>query len=198
MWHSTGRKGETLGPWETKDHSLRKPLTLHCNSWCAHRTKDCTLANTKAGQACLWFQRQRSRCTTTRGGRQGASTVLTPETASAIKLWGFYEKRTKKPSVFVFLLMSSWDPGHLDLPGVSQPDTSSPGEAHDSPGTVPLQLSWEPKWLGTVKSLMGGACLPWAVVIPVWSSCSEWSWHTRQWYLQCPSLSTASWASEPE
>ena len=85
---STGRKGEALGPLETKDDSPRKPLTLHSTSWCTHRTKDCTLANTKAGRAfcCLWFQRQRSRCTPVRGGRQGASTNLTPETASAIKL----------------------------------------------------------------------------------------------------------------
>ena len=60
-----------------------------------HRTKDCTLGNTK-GESQLVFKdlppwRQRGRCTTARDGKQGAASILAPETASPTQLWAGWQ-----------------------------------------------------------------------------------------------------------
>ena len=60
------------------------------------------------------------------------------------------------------------------------------------------QVTWlcqESQRLGS--ALMGGARPTWAVVTPVWSSCSEWSWHTSDVCSVLPSPQL-SWASEPQ
>ena len=171
---------------ETTEHSCRKVLTPHSEPRHAHRTKNHDLANINEGQAgChLWPQRQRSRHATARDGRQAATAVPAPETASAPKIW--VDGPQSHPRL----------PGIMDspaLPGESQPESSYPGETHahlglclhSSPGAraawpcnhvwsshwghpthasgtcnVPLspQHSWasEPKWEATLSPLVSG------------------------------------------
>ena len=88
---------------KTKDLSLWKALTLHCDPWHAHRTKDHTLANNKGQQvSChLWLSLGAERQVhDSQRWRQGVATILTPETTFPTKLWTGCQ----------LLTTSSWDP----------------------------------------------------------------------------------------
>ena len=71
---------------------------------------------------------------------------------------GICHQAVSRSLVATHVFPVSWTAQIYQKSGVSQPKTSSSEETHGSPGTMPLQLTWEPKWLLTGRCMLTLGC----------------------------------------